>query len=69
LCKGKYIASLDGDDFWTDPLKLQKQVDFLENNNEYVICHHDAMIVNERNDLISNSQLPNPLKRDLREDE
>ena len=38
----KYIAYLDGDDYWTDPYKLQKQIDFLENNPEYGICYSKA---------------------------
>lgn len=47
LCKGKYIALCEGDDFWTDPYKLQKQVDFLEKNLDYVICCHYTRVINE----------------------
>lgn len=48
-CRGKYIALCEGDDYWTNPHKLQKQVDFLEKHPECNICFHQTLAVYEDN--------------------
>jgi len=47
-CKGKYIALLEGDDYWTSSDKLQKQVNFLESNPDYVICYHATQLIDQK---------------------
>lgn len=46
-CRGEYVAMCEGDDYWTDPLKLQKQVDFLDAHPDYAICHHNVEVIYE----------------------
>lgn len=55
-CSGKYIALCEGDDYWIDSFKLQKQINFLENNSEYVLCSHNAKIIynNVMSDVLFN---------------
>lgn len=48
LCKGKYIAICEGDDFWTDPLKLQKQIDYMESHPDCSLCFTAADVLLEK---------------------
>lgn len=47
-CKGKYIALCEGDDYWIDDCKLQKQVDFMELNPEYSLCCSNYKIYSQK---------------------
>ena len=55
--KGKYIAICEGDDYWCDIHKLQKQYEILENNDDISCSFHDAKVCNVDGKIISNSAL------------
>lgn len=54
-CRGKYVALCDGDDYWTDSKKLQMQIDFLENNNDYVLCFHQVAILKPNGEIVEDT--------------
>ncbi|MEJ6981365.1 glycosyltransferase [Pedobacter sp. P351] len=49
---GKYVAFCEGDDFWTDERKLQKQIDLLENDANIAICCHYARVIDDSDALV-----------------
>lgn len=55
--KGKYIAMCEGDDYWTDPLKLQKQFDYLEMNKNCSLVFTNYSIAYENNEVIKNEHI------------
>lgn len=46
-CKGKYVIALEGDDYWIDCSKIQRQIDFLEKNSDYIAVAHNCIVVDE----------------------
>jgi len=57
--RGKYIAACEGDDYWIDPYKLQKQFDFLEGHPECSMCaHNNGVIIGENETIIGQKNPP-----------
>lgn len=65
--KGKYLAFCEGDDFWNDELKLQKQVSFLQRNNDFSASYHNVYIIDGENNIYNDNKARNsfPLYRDF----
>lgn len=63
--RGQYVVTLETDDYWTDPCKLQKQVAFLDAHPEYIGCAHDCSIIDEHGHTTCssmNQNIPDPGK-------
>ncbi len=58
VAKGEYIARIDDDDYWVDIDKLQKQVDFMDGNPDYVLVGTGVIIVNEKGDELFKYLVP-----------
>lgn len=56
---GEYVALCEGDDYWTSSLKLEKQLAFLDQNNDYSICFHNVQIL--ENDILKDSETKNEI--------
>lgn len=55
-CRGRYIAICDGDDVWQDAFKLQKQIDFLEQNPDYGLSYSDVITIDEHSNTFADPE-------------
>lgn len=54
--RGKYIAFCEADDYWIDPLKLQKQIEFMESHQDYSMCVHGCRLYDEQQQSFVDNQ-------------
>jgi len=64
-CVGEYIATLEGDDYWTSPDKLQEQVNFMENHPAFVMCFTNSNIVDEHDNIVKEDRLGEDRKKNI----
>lgn len=62
-CKGEYITMLEGDDYWVDPYKLQKQVNFLDSNKDCNLCFTNVDVVDKNGEDTKEQIIPHQLER------
>ncbi len=60
LCRGKYIAVCEGDDYWIDVTKLKSQVDFLEKNPQYIGTAHNVLCVDAKGKRLGKRKIDFP---------
>ena len=64
-CNSEYLAYLEGDDFWIDRKKLQKQFEFMENNKDFSMCFTGAKRIDENGSVIHANMVPERYRKNL----